>query len=53
MPTYEFRCTQCGTRYEITCHWAERNDEAVCPHCGSRDAEPVVTSFACEPPKKY
>lgn len=53
MPVYEFRCGKCGTRYEVSCHWEERHKKAVCPKCGSRKSEPVVTSFACEPPKKY
>jgi putative FmdB family regulatory protein len=53
MPVYEFRCRKCGTRYEVTCHWDEREKHAVCPQCGSTKSDPVVTSFACEPPKRY
>ncbi len=53
MPVYEFRCTKCGTRFEVTCHWDERGKKAVCPKCKSAKAEPVITAFACEPPKRY
>lgn len=53
MPVYEFRCGKCGKRYEVSCHWGERESKAVCPKCGSRKAVPVVTSFACEAPKRY
>jgi len=53
MPVYEFRCRKCGTRYEVTCHWEDRDKSAVCPKCGGKKADPVVTSFACDAPKRY
>lgn len=46
MPTYEFNCKRCDERFEITCHWNERKEKAVCPKCGGRSVAPVVnTSF--------
>ena len=46
MPTYEFRCAACGERFEIVCAFAEREEQAVCPACGARDAEPVFGPIA-------
>jgi|YelNatPaOPRAMG01_1025707.scaffolds.fasta_scaffold26639_2 putative FmdB family regulatory protein len=53
MPTYEYRCADCGERFEITCRMSEREQLAVCPKCGSRNVEPVISSFSCAPPKKW
>jgi putative FmdB family regulatory protein len=43
MPTYEFKCAKCEECFEIVCHWDEREEKAVCPKCGSRDVETVLT----------
>ena len=53
MPTYEYRCTACGARFEVTCHWEEREQLAECRECHSKDVAPVIATFACEPPKKW
>jgi putative FmdB family regulatory protein len=53
MPTYEYRCQDCGRRFEITCHADERDKLAECPKCHGKKVEPVITSFVCAPPKKY
>jgi putative FmdB family regulatory protein len=44
MRLYEYRCTECGKRFEAIVRIAER-DETTCPECGSR-AERQVSSFA-------
>jgi putative FmdB family regulatory protein len=53
MPVYQFRCKDCGKTFEVTCHLSERDEQAVCPDCGSRDVEPVFSSFTCAPPPKW
>jgi putative FmdB family regulatory protein len=50
MPTYEFKCKQCGERFEIVCHWDERDEKAVCPQCGGKDVETVLTASFKAPP---
>jgi putative FmdB family regulatory protein len=49
MPTYEFRCKECGEQFEIECHMDEREEKAVCPKCGGRDVESVLTSDFSSP----
>jgi putative FmdB family regulatory protein len=51
MPTYEFRCTQCGAVFEHQEHIAEHpHSHPSCPNCRSEAVEPqladvfVVTS---------
>jgi putative FmdB family regulatory protein len=36
MPTYDYHCVECKTRFEITLSYAEYDQEEVsCPACGS------------------
>lgn len=54
MPTYEYRCLECDEDFEISCHMAERDEKAVCPNCGSRKVEAVLTSSFMSPrPSKF
>jgi putative FmdB family regulatory protein len=46
MPTYDFRCSQCGETFEVVCAIAEREDLAVCPACGSREVAQVFGPIA-------
>ena len=46
MPTYAFRCGDCGHDFEVTAHIADRDEKAVCPKCGSREVATVFGSFA-------
>jgi putative FmdB family regulatory protein len=45
MPTYPYKCNSCGTEFEILSRFDEREEKAVCPACGARDVETVMTSF--------
>jgi putative FmdB family regulatory protein len=51
MPTYPFKCLTCGDEFEILCRFDERLEKAVCPSCGAREVEQVMTSFAPIQPK--
>jgi putative FmdB family regulatory protein len=54
VPTYEFKCTDCGECFEVTCRIAEREEQAICPKCGERNAESVLSaSFTSPRPPKY
>jgi len=46
MPIYEYRCTQCDTRFtqaETIAEHGRRLPE--CPQCRSRDVEPLLSAF--------
>lgn len=34
MPTYAFKCFNCGTEAEVFCKISERNDDRTCEKCG-------------------
>lgn len=38
MPFYEYSCKKCGTRFDLMRRLAERDDPAVCPSCGGKQA---------------
>lgn len=46
MPTYDFRCKDCGREFELTSSIAEREAKAVCPGCGSQAVETVFRTFS-------
>jgi putative FmdB family regulatory protein len=35
MPTYEYRCTDCSSSYEVFHKVREVTEDVVCPSCGS------------------
>jgi putative FmdB family regulatory protein len=45
MPIYEYRCTQCGRRFE---HLQSRreNSSPHCPACGDGSTERLLSTFA-------
>jgi putative FmdB family regulatory protein len=46
MPTYEYKCSQCGEKFEVHhAFFSGRKETEVCPKCGSVDAERVYSSF--------
>ena len=53
MPTYEYRCSKCGKRFEVTCRLEQRDKLAVCPKCKSAKVKAVFSSFTCAAPRKY
>ncbi len=47
MPIYEFRCQDCGERFEKLCFSARDEKDARCPRCGSTRTSKEFSSFAC------
>ena len=36
MPSYDFKCSECSTVFEVMCKISERESQA-CPSCGSKN----------------
>jgi putative FmdB family regulatory protein len=57
MPVYDYRCTQCGTTYDVYHKVREVKEDVVCPSCQSREhtklmsipGPSVANSSASEP----
>ena len=39
MPIYEYRCTNCGEKFEAFCGLVDVESELKCPKCGSKNPE--------------
>lgn len=46
MPIYEFRCAYCGGRFEKLCAIGESGERLICPDCGARAPQRVMSSFS-------
>ncbi|MEW6143006.1 MAG: zinc ribbon domain-containing protein [Chloroflexota bacterium] len=48
MPVYEYRCPECGEKFEQRRSiFDSGKDKAVCPKCGSADTERVYSPLFC------
>jgi putative FmdB family regulatory protein len=45
MPTYEFKCTHCGERFDLKLGFFHSKKAEKCPKCGTEGAERVFSSF--------
>ncbi|MBZ0300313.1 MAG: zinc ribbon domain-containing protein [Anaerolineae bacterium] len=54
MPSYDFRCNQCGRATVFTYRTYQDYDEAapVCPHCGSSDLTRIIGRVAVARPAR-
>jgi len=43
MPTYEYKCKECGRVFEVFRRFSELNKEVNCPNCGSEKTERVFS----------
>ncbi len=46
MPLYEYRCEDCGRRFEILQRMGEGAEGLACPHCGSGRVAKQFSTFA-------
>lgn len=53
MPTYEFKCSNCGKTFELSMPVAERETRKVsCPSCKSKKVERTITGFFAKTSRK-
>jgi putative FmdB family regulatory protein len=43
MPVYDYRCTQCGTMYDIYHKVREVKEDVICPSCASREHTKLIS----------
>jgi len=46
MPLYEYRCAQCGRRFEVLQRVGADHDGVACPQCGSVEVSKQLSTFA-------
>jgi len=45
MPIYEYRCKQCGEKFEAFRGINDKDDEVICPKCGVKKPHRTFASF--------
>lgn len=46
MPSYDFKCKECGYKFSVTTSISEKNN-VKCPECGGRKVVQLFTGFNC------
>ncbi|MBM3735715.1 MAG: zinc ribbon domain-containing protein [Acidobacteria bacterium] len=46
MPMYEYRCQECGRKYEQLRRFADADRDLQCPECASERVERLLSAFA-------
>ncbi len=46
MPLYEYRCTECGARFEQLRRMSEADRDLTCPKCNSEKVKRELSTFA-------
>ena len=46
MPLYEYRCPDCGHRFEILQRLGAGPDDVICPQCGRKKPDKQFSTFA-------
>jgi putative FmdB family regulatory protein len=47
MPIYEYKCRDCGEKYEKLVRSVDRQEHPPCPQCGSPKAERQISLCGC------
>ncbi|MGC8786870.1 MAG: FmdB family zinc ribbon protein [Anaerolineae bacterium] len=45
MPIYEYRCNECGEKFEKWLRSMSAANDICCPRCGSRNVEKAISLF--------
>lgn len=48
VPIYEFRCRECGHRFEKLCPMGEDGKNLQCPKCGAGTPKRIMSAFSAQ-----
>ncbi|RMG25200.1 MAG: zinc ribbon domain-containing protein [Methanobacteriota archaeon] len=46
MPLFEYRCKECGAKFETLVFSSHSNEPVKCENCGSEQTEKLMSTFA-------
>jgi len=46
MPIYEYRCQECGEKFEKLVRFSTSISEIECPKCGGRNVGKLISAFS-------
>ena len=44
MPVFDYRCSDCGTTYDVYHKGKEVSEDVICPHCGSATHKKLMSA---------
>lgn len=44
MPTYQYKCNNCGTKFDKFFKVHENAEEIICPNCNSHSAQKMISA---------
>jgi len=47
MPIYEYKCENCGEKFEARRNIGDSDTELKCPKCGKREPRSIFSTFSC------
>lgn len=46
MPVFEYRCSECNTKFDVLHKSQNSQEEVVCPKCKSKDNKKLLSTFS-------
>jgi putative FmdB family regulatory protein len=46
MPIYEYRCSDCGSKFEKLVSLSRANEQPACPKCSGSQTQKLLSTFA-------
>ena len=46
MPLFEYRCENCGSKYEVLHKSSAHQEEVTCPKCNSAQSKKLLSTFS-------
>ncbi|MFZ0456682.1 MAG: zinc ribbon domain-containing protein [Ignavibacteriaceae bacterium] len=46
MPIFEYKCRECGTKYEVLHKSSENQNDIICPKCSSSNNKKLLSTFS-------
>lgn len=46
MPIFEYKCNDCGSKFEVLHKSSSNLEEVICPSCQSKNSKKLLSSFS-------
>lgn len=53
MPVFEYKCSDCNTKFEVLHKSSTSLEEVVCPKCGSKEYKKLLSAFSASVSKDF
>ena len=46
MPLFEYKCMECGTKYDVLQKSTKKQEDVICPNCNSSHNKKLLSTFS-------